>query len=535
VIANELRRRIVPSGAVWPFGSGVLLTLACPPFHLLAPSFVGLVPFLVWLEERPTGEAGRSEARRGGFLLGAVGYSLTYYWLAVSLVRFTPLSVLFFLGIVLLLASLLALVAGAARVTRDELGWPLWVVFPVFWTGYEWLRAHLPDVAFPWMQLGDTLTGFPWLVGAADLVGSRGLTFWLATVNALVATAVVTWRQAGARAALSPHRLVALLLVLGLPIAYSLVRWTTLPMRATATVAIIQPNIPEELKLDRPAAIRGAQLATDALLFEVVSDSVPLDLLVLPETVLPWHVEPIVSRGDPGRPDLEAWVAALVRRSGADVLYGALGVEDRGDGEYDYLNSAFLVDETGGRVARYDKQYLVPGMERVPFLNPRWFGGLEYLGGFARGRSAPPLGPPGRRFGVMICYESIFTGLGRHYRRNGADFLVNVTNDAWFGGEEWWSRTSALWQHPAHLVMRTIETRIGAARAANTGISAVVDPLGRVGSATRLFVPAAFAAEVLTTDGRTVFVRLGDVVGTASAVTAGLLLLGLWHRRRSEA
>jgi apolipoprotein N-acyltransferase len=533
-MAHMLRPHILPPGTVWPFVSGVLLALACPPFHLLVPSFAALVPFLIWLEERPSGEVGRSEARRGGFLLGVVGYSLIYYWLALSLIHLTPLSVLFFLAIVLLLASLLALVAGAARTTRDELGWPLWVVFPFLWTGYEWLRAHLPDIAFPWMQLGDTLTGFPWLVGGADLVGSRGLTFWLATVNALVAAAVVTGRRAGGRAALTPRRLIAMLCVVTLPIGYSLVRWTSLPMRTAARVAVIQPNIPEEVKLDRPAAIRAAQRATDSLLLRVVSDSVPLDLLVLPETVLPWHVEPITSRGDPGRPDLEAWVASLARRSGAEVLYGALGVEDRGAGEYDYLNSVFLVGENGEPVGRYDKRYLVPGVERVPFLNPRWFGGLEYLGGFARGRSASPLGTPGRGFGVMICYESIFAELGRHYRRNGAELLVNVTNDGWFGREPWWSRTSALWQHPAHLVMRAIETRSGAVRSANTGISGVVDPLGRVRSRTPLFVPAAFATDVLTTDGQTVFVRFGDIVGTSSAVTSALLLLGLWYRRRSR-
>ena len=125
----------------------------------------------------------------------------------------------------------------------------------------------------------------------------------------------------------------------------------------------------------------------------------------------------------------------------------------------------------------------------------------------------------------MICYESIFSPLSRHYRRNGADFLVNITNDSWYGREAWWSRSSALWQHPAHLVMRSIETRMGAARSGNTGISKIVDPLGRVSHRTELFEPAAFVADVSTTDELTVFVRFGDVVGTLSTLVA-LLALG---------
>ncbi|MYH10495.1 MAG: hypothetical protein F4143_10410 [Gemmatimonadales bacterium] len=136
-------------------------------------------------------------------------------------------------------------------------------------------------------------------------------------------------------------------------------------------------------------------------------------------------------------------------------------------------------------------------------------------------------------YGTMICYESIFSPLARHYRRNGADFLVNITNDSWFGRDAWWSRSSALWQHPAHLVMRAIETRMGAARSGNTGISKVVDPLGRVSHRTELFGPASFVADVSTTDGLTVYVRFGDVVGTLAALAALLALCASFLKDRN--
>jgi apolipoprotein N-acyltransferase len=135
----------------------------------------------------------------------------------------------------------------------------------------------------------------------------------------------------------------------------------------------------------------------------------------------------------------------------------------------------------------------------------------------------------------MICYESIFSPLALHYRRTGADFFVNITHDAWFGREVWWSRSSALWQHPAHLVMRAIETRAGVARSANTGISEIVDPLGRISHETPLFERAAFAGEVMTTDGRTLYVRFGDVVGWGAVLLAIMgLIQSMWKARTAN-
>ncbi|MGH7541905.1 MAG: hypothetical protein ACRELC_12980, partial [Gemmatimonadota bacterium] len=189
------RSRLLPSHPGPLFLSAVILALAHPPFHLLVPSFVGLVPFALWLEGLPPGAEGRSEARRGGFFLGLVYYALVFYWLLVALVYYTPVAVLGFLAPVLILSGFLAVATLGMRVVRVRLGWPVWLALPVFWTANEWLRANLPQVGFPWMQLGDTLTGFPWLIGAADLVGSRGIGFWLALVNALIALGIQAWRE----------------------------------------------------------------------------------------------------------------------------------------------------------------------------------------------------------------------------------------------------------------------------------------------------------------------------------------------------
>jgi apolipoprotein N-acyltransferase len=179
----------------------------------------------------------------------------------------------------------------------------------------------------------------------------------------------------------------------------------------------------------------------------------------------------------------------------------------------------------------YHKRYLVPITERVPIAGPRWIRS-RFFGGFTPGTALPVYELRKRgsdrmlRFGALICYESAFENLARGYRRGGAEFLVNITNDAWFG------RTLGPYQHAAHLVMRAIESRVGIARAANSGISAFVDPLGREHQRTALDVRTFETREILTAEGLTLYARLGDWVGTLSLLATALLVGYAWWRRR---
>jgi len=155
----------------------------------------------------------------------------------------------------------------------------------------------------------------------------------------------------------------------------------------------------------------------------------------------------------------------------------------------------------------------------VPFVNPRWFASLRWFGGFGVGAPGDVYAVGIGRFGILICYESAFEDVTRRYRRNGADFVANITNDAWFGN------TAAPYQHAAHLVMRAIENRVGIARAANTGISEFVDPLGRVSHATRLGERTMVSGAVRTSNVRTFYTTMGDWVGTL-ALAGSLWLCG---------
>ena len=209
-------------------------------------------------------------------------------------------------------------------------------------------------------------------------------------------------------------------------------------------------------------------------------------------------------------------------------MIGGLDYEQTGpDAEdYEYWNAAFVFDPDGTRrPSPYRKRFLVPITERVPFINPRLFD-LEFFGAFSMGTSAPVFSSPVGAFGILICYESLFPALAADYRRRGADILLNITNDAWFGN------TSAPPGHMAHLVMRAIETRVGIARAANSGISGFVDPFGRMSGRTALETRAVASGVVFTTDVIPLAVRWGDWIGVLSLVAVGVLLgVAAWRRR----
>jgi apolipoprotein N-acyltransferase len=215
------------------------------------------------------------------------------------------------------------------------------------------------------------------------------------------------------------------------------------------------------------------------------------------------------------------------------ILFGMIDITYTGAGrmDFDYFNAASVVDTSGriGTEPAYHKVYLVPIVERVPFLNPKWFAALKYFGGFGRGNSAVPFNLSVGRVGVLICYESIFPQQARRFRRAGADMLVNITNDAWFG------RGLAPYQHEAHLRLRAIETRAGIVRAANTGISEYIDPLGRPHGSTALFESAARIYDAETTSVRPLNVIVGDWLGSACVVlTLALIGITIVRGRRSR-
>jgi apolipoprotein N-acyltransferase len=479
----------------------VLLAVAYPPFHLFLPSFVCLVP-AVWLIL--AGETDPRPLRRHlvqGFWFGLLSNALVLYWMIVALWHFTPLSALGYAATIVVLALWSAGLFALTGWVRRRTGLGLLLVFPVLWTAVEWSVGHQGDVRFPWLGLGTSLTHYPMVVQVADVVGARGVTYLLACANTALALAWMARRDRARALRLVGGALLGLVAATG----YGAFRMRTLVLRPLGTVAVIQPNV----AFDKKWRANGDSLVDELLtLSRQVIDQTHPDLTVWPEAAVPgFFME---------HPDWEMRIRAQAAQTRTPLVVGGLDAVPRRPRGWDVYNAAFVYDSAGRPSPEppYHKHYLVPIVERVPFVNPHWFRGLEFFGAFGVGDPGPLYRVGIGRFGILICYESIFEDLSRRYRRLGADFLLNITNDAWYG------KTSASYQHPAHLVMRAIETRVGIARAGNDGISEFVDPLGREHQRTLKETQTFEAGEISTTDARTLYLMLGDWVGWLSLIGA---------------
>jgi apolipoprotein N-acyltransferase len=504
------------------FASAALFLIAFPPFRLLLPVFLTLVPVAIVVARKVDAGAPVRASFRFGFWYGAMAYGLTLYWIAIALSIYTKLSFLGYIGAVLVMAPVVGVTIAALHAARRATRWPFAILLPIIWTASEVVINYMSDLAFPWLPLGLATSRLPTLAQIADLSGVRGVSFWIATTAGLLTDA---WLL---RATL-PRALVRLAVVVvlaGAVVGYGRWRLGSITMRAVAPIAIVQPNIPQEEKWQKENLSRIVTILAD-LTREGMSSGGPR-LVVWPEVALPGYLVQ--------NPEWADTLRALSAPTRIPVLFGVIDVEflptraPDGTQEYQLFNAAMTTDSTGGiaRQGPYRKEFLVPVVERVPFLDPNWFKGLKYFGGFGRGKDQPPFRYAFGEAGVLICYESIFPQLSREYRRGGATILVNITNDAWFG------RSIAPHQHEAHLAFRAIENRLGIVRAANTGISAYIDPLGRFHGETALETSASRTYPVQTASVTTLFVRLGDWLGTGSLI-ATVALVGVgWVRRRRE-
>jgi len=336
----------------------------------------------------------------------------------------------------------------------------------------------------------------------AEWTGEAGVAFWLAAVNGLLASGILAARR-GRGSVRQPVLLGLLALLVALVgVTVGVQGEGSLVIRDGPRVAVVGTDVPRALRRSPLPSTEEAMAQSRDLLRALPAGSV--ELVVLPEATVAVPLD-----GPDGRKYLEA-LGTQARSLGAPILAGALG-EARGEetGTGALTNSAFLVRPDGSLGGRYDKVRLVPGME--------WRG-------FVPGRLGVGLWVAGFTVGPLVCYESIFGSLARRHRISGAQILVNLSSDVWFGeGASGWSSVF-LHQHAAHLVMRAVENRAGVVRAGNGGFSFFLDPRGRLltppippeGGLARATLPVV--------DSPTVFARTGDLVGSGSALIWILLL-----------
>jgi len=493
-----------PSAPRWLLAllSGALLALSFPGSGDQGwAAFAALSPLLAAVEG-----ADWRRAAVLGFGAGVLFWVTTIPWIVATMVRYGnlpwPLAALVFAG----LAGYLALywAAFCALLSRVPVsgGARFVVVAASLWVALEFLRTYL-FTGFPWNLLGYSQYRNVPLVQVAAVTGVYGVSFVVVAVNAAL-WRLVAWERDWRRS------LAAVAAAAGAVALATASAW--LPPsaggRPTLDVALVQGRIDQGVKWDP-----GSQDAALAVYRTLTIDAAGrgAKLVVWPETSLPFVFDEDRRR---------AVVQALARETGAYLLVGALGGAPEG-----LRNSAFLIAPDGEVVGRYDKRHLVPFGEYVP-LKPLLpfvdvLGGGA-IGGLRSGGETTVFSTPLGRLAVIICYEAIFPSEVREFFLAGADVLVNITNDAWFG------RSAAPVQHLAMAAFRAVENRAYVVRAANTGISASVGPDGRIAQASGLFTREIVSGTIAPRGGVSVYTEYGDVFAWATVAVALALM---WPNR----
>ena len=508
--AIKLRHLLVVSSAA-------MLILSFPNFNLSILAWVAFVPFFFALDGR-----NRRESFQLSYLLGVIFFLGTIYWLIhVTLPGM--------IAVALFLALYFGIFGLALYLAPRTTGYRLLLFIPAVWVAIEWLRVHLLG-GFGWALLAHSQSAVLPVIQVSDITGAYGASFLVMLVNSAIFITVKDIREKRTRAI--PCLAVAVL-ILYISVAYGTLRLKNIFTGEDLKVSVIQGNIPQDEKWN--PELSGKIMDKYELLTKEAAKDKP-DLIVWPEASVPGFLS--MERA------LSDRMKTLAVSTGTHILVGVPSEE----GSYAKLyNSAVLFSGEGRVVDRYDKMHLVPFGEYVP---------LKKLFSFVEKFAKSPIGDfsPGKeykvfkffierkstsdgttwkllkkaKFSSLICFEDIFPDLTRQFVKNGAVFLVNITNDAWFG------KTNAPYQHMQCSVFRAVENRVNVIRAANTGISCFIDQKGRIADMVKsggqpLFVDGFKTHDITLTPTRTFYTVYGDVFAYLCILYAGLCL---WIKRR---
>lgn len=440
-----------------------------------------------------------------GFAAGVAHWTVATNWVVPVMSGYgglpLPLAALALLLMAALLGVCWAVAAGFAALAQ---GAPrLWVLPAAFVAVDAWRQVW--PYFFPWNPPAAAFAGWPTLLASLPVWGATGLGWAaLAAGAGLWGLLRSSTRRAGAA---------SLAAAVGLAVAASLLAGGVRPAERAVRVAVIQPGTTLEEKWD-PAQWREIEARVWRLTAEAAT--LGAEVVLWPESAMPFRVDT-----DPDYRDL---LREAADRMGIRIVLNAVGVTPDGS----FTNSAYVVGPEGVRAPRYDKVRLVPFGESVPWWARAAFAEplVREVGRFVRG-AEPVVLDAGAPLGMAICYEVIFADLIGEQVRDGAELLATLTNDAWYGFS-WAPR-----QHLAQVVLRAAETRRWFARAALTGISAFVDPAGRVTESLAVGRQGVLVADLGLHTGLTLRVRWGDWWAVLAALASISLVLLSRERKRS--
>jgi len=472
--------------------SGLLLTLSLPKPDLYPLAWIAFVPLLFVILRDPNPR----RVALISYIAGFIFFAGTFYWMTETMIIYGGLSYISAVGIGLLFAvvySLCFLVFGLGLhlVVRRFGHAGIFLAAPL-WITIELIRTHFFFSGFPWMLSGYALVPYIGLLQIVTVTGIYGLSFIATAVNSAIAYAIVqrsrTWLAATA---------VAVGVMWFLPVFGETNSGDPIPVR------IVQTNI----SLNQPWVQPEANHLLDELGTLSTSNESKPRLVVWPETPAPFYLSDDA--------DFRARMQAIARKLGAYFLVGYIDML----GE-DPSNSAALLSPEGSVVSRYNKMHLVPFGEYIPMKQFLFFAEsfTKQVGNFAPGTEYTISPVDGHRISTAICYESIFPDLMRQFVKQGSELFVLITNDGWFG------ESSAPFQHLRMGVVRAVENRRYMVRNANTGISAIIDPYGRIESSTRIGVRTILDGTAHFRSDLTFYTRYGDVFAYANVLVAVLAI-----------
>jgi apolipoprotein N-acyltransferase len=501
------------------FVAGALSVLAMAPFSAWPVLFLTF-PVVVWLIDGAG--AGRLRgvpaAALAGFWFGLGYFVLGLYWIGYAFLvdasTFAWLLPFAILGLPAYLALFTALGFALARLiwTRDA---SRVIALAISLTFSEWLRGHLLT-GFPWNAFGYALSEPLALAQTASLIGLWGLTFLSVAIFASPAV-LIDGRSRGRRPWIAP---ITALLVLVAMAVFGEVRLSQEPTRTVADVKlrIMQPNLQQDVKFNyaAKAEVMRKYLALSDRASGPQSTGVrDASILIWPESAFPFFLT--------READAMAQIADFLPK-GTVLITGSVRAPDVPPGTRitRAYNSIYVIDHAGSILSVYDKLHLVPFGEYLPFQDRLEALGFEQLtkiqGGFIPGNRRQTLQIPGApQVLPLICYEIVFPGdIAARDDRPG--WIVNLTNDGWFG------ISTGPYQHLQQARLRAIEQGLPVVRAANTGISAVIDPMGRIVARLGLGIEGVLDSSLPSAIRRTVYARIGDIP-VAVIATAALIFV----------
>jgi len=488
--------------------SGILLILSFPNFDLEFFAWFALVPLFLSIEGKDL-----FHSFLLGLLTGVISFLGILYWIIVAVHTYGGIPLILSGFILLLLVLYLSLFIGLftflIRYIQTHLKLQTILFAPLLWVSLEFLRSFFLT-GFPWANLGYTqYLNLPF-IQMADITGPYGLSFIILLVNTTLFEVI----HQGPKKAF-PTREVAItgVILLGF-LTYGYVKMRAVDRhmvhQPSLKVGLVQGNIDQSLKWDQ--SFQRETLRIYERLSLKVAKEKP-DLIIWPETATPFFFQEAR--------EYQPVVLDIPARTNAFLLFGTPAFKIERD-KINHYNSAFLASPSKELIGAYDKIHLVPFGEYVPLSDLLFFIGSlgEGIGNFKSGKRIYNFSLPQGKFGVLICFEIIFPDLCRRFVKEGADFLVTITNDAWFG------RTSAPYQHFAIASFRAVENRVFIARAANTGITGFIDPNGRILKQGGIFTEEAMNGTIRLSKEKTFYTLYGDVFAWLCSALS-LLLFGV--------